>query len=87
MNKPIIQVEWVDSSSYSGHPWAAEDRLIQSANEGLAKCVSVGYLIHETDEVLVIAMGYDTGGAILESFFIPKAVIKKITRLRKGVNK
>lgn len=79
----IIRVEWLDSNTWSG--WHSVANSLQWAKSEFAKCESVGYLVYENEEKLVLAMnlfyGKDEDPEIVETFgdlmAIPKFAIKK----------
>ena len=64
-------IKWLDSSET--HGWVEKDNLKAKIEE----IESVGFIVHETDELIVIsnAMHQD---AINSPFTIPKFAIKKI---------
>ena len=72
----IIKVEWTDAIAYSVKVFI-EDFI----KEDLPISESCGFLIHEDNEKIIIAsMMYEN---ILEQYqVIPKAMIKKITKLK-----
>lgn len=83
-DKELVYIEWKDAC-VANEAWEPVDTI-----EGkLADCISVGYVINETEEVVVvsgnIALGYgkenqiDTVGAIC----IPKSNIVSRSQLRK----
>jgi len=70
-NYKIIEVEWIDTSSISG--WHDKDIIDNPID---FTCHSVGYLLKETPEYIMLAQSYqpDQFGELL---YIPKIVIIK----------
>lgn len=73
-NVRIIYVEWVDSISYGSSVWTHKDTVLKS--DGLPVLESVGFLLKETDEAVVIA-AHVGDGSISGDMSIPKVAIKK----------
>lgn len=77
-NKPLVLIEWVDSAQpthgwswLEDHPWT-----------GVVKCQSVGWLVHEDEEVKALAPNLgNMGGDIQVSAVIripTQAVIRQV---------
>lgn len=72
----IERIEWIDSAGFaSDGPWITEENMDrQIVEHGALKCVSVGFVVRETDEILVITSGI-TEGMVMEPMAIPKVAI------------
>ena len=69
MQKPIVEIKWVDAEHYSSH-WVDEWK---GDVDGVT---TIGYLMEESETTLILAMSIqddDTPGGI---FKIPKVTIK-----------
>lgn len=55
MGIQIIQVKWVDSES-NGHPWLDRSALVEWINEPDLICHSAGFLLHENEEHILLAL-------------------------------
>jgi len=79
---PVL-VEWTDSYTITGWQMLADVIEIPTGGE----CRTVGYLLQETDDFMIIALNVDIQeGVVLkvgEVMFIPKAVVKTVTKLNK----
>lgn len=72
----IVIVEWVDSMGSSGWHDYTETNM---------DCVSAGHLIAVKKDRVVIAMNKSMHNSTYGDYMeIPKAAIKKISRIRKG---
>jgi len=75
----IVEVEWDDSVTHST-PWVSPDDL---KLDGLAmRCTSVGYLVHQTPEAVVLAQSasFSRAGEVEEygqPITIPRVAITK----------
>lgn len=74
-----IEIEWEDSESIEG--WhKLQDVLDTFEKERLIK--SIGYLLKETDNYVIIVQGkQDSGGHVQHSSKIPKGMIKSMKYL------
>ena len=75
---PVLYVEWVDALVDSG--WEKFDKV-----SDIHKCQSVGFLVRETDNsiILAAAVSEDTDGKEANATIaIPKAWIKKKRRIK-----
>ena len=70
----ILYVEWVDAAA--GNGWEKVERL-----DDIHKCISIGFLVKETKEsiVLAAAVSEDEANATIA---IPKAWIKRKKRVK-----
>ena len=79
MSYPLVRIEWEDSSSTS-RVWNTQEYLSSAKNQ---RCVSVGFLVHEDKECVVVAghMGMDEYPDFAGDMRIPKSAIRKRRRL------
>ena len=74
--KPLIVVEWVDSTGSSG--WANEESMKKTEP---AHCTNVGWKLESTAKKLVICAGRNDAGEYSDRCTIPRGCIKSIRRL------
>lgn len=76
--KPLVMVRWLDSAQLDGGDWVTIERVTEALNDGFAQC-SIGFLVAENDEALVIARSvseWKESAEKLEGVLaIPKAAI------------
>lgn len=79
---PLIEVRWLDATSASHHTsWGDFDDFCNVDSRQTQDCHSVGYLIREDDDRLVVAAHLalvktgDTVGQVSGTFLIPKCCI------------
>lgn len=78
MSHPKVTVEWEDAAS--------EDKWqeMSEAIAGLARpwiVNTVGYLIHDTDEGVILAGSIDPEGSVCMTLKIPRGMIRKIEQM------
>jgi len=74
----IVRIEWLDIC-HGQTNWSFIDQL----DLGPLECVSVGFLIKETDEYISIAENYnESEGLVADTMTFPKAIVKKVEELR-----
>jgi hypothetical protein len=78
-----VQVEWVDSVSDDG--WVVrEDAVTRAAKEGMLDCVSVGMLLDETEEYVLLATSHMRDGDLVQGCLqIPRAAVLSVKELRR----
>jgi hypothetical protein len=72
----LVLIEWVDS--HSGRGWQDRSRIEECAQ--LLRCKSVGWIVSETKEVIVIVPHVSGGDTMLQGLgdlVIPKCAITK----------
>lgn len=74
---PLVEVVWDDASGIR-HGWAAKSEPVEPY-----VALSVGFLIRETTEHIVIAQDTDSEGGHNGRSQIPRGMVKKIKVLRK----
>lgn len=79
MTYKLFRVEWEDSSSFS-RVWNSKESLSASKNQ---RCVSVGFLVHEDKDCVVIAghMGLNEQPDFAGDMRIPKSAIRSRRRM------
>ena len=82
MTHPRVEVEWEDAAS--------EDRWqeMDEAVVGLSRpwlVRSIGYLIHDTEDGVILAGSVDPEDSVCMTLKIPRGMIKEITPLTGGV--
>jgi hypothetical protein len=73
----FVRIEWVDSSS-SSRIWNSRESLMAHDNE---RCVSIGYLVHEDKDCVVVA-GHKGTHDFAGDMRIPKRAIVKRKNLK-----
>lgn len=78
---PLVEVIWDDASTLAG-TWKSKEEF---EKEPLTPqlMLSIGFLIKETDDYIVIAMDLDNEGGHASRSQIPKGMVKKMRVLRK----
>jgi hypothetical protein len=59
---PVVAVRWLDSGMSLDRGWASRDSYVAQARIGRMIVRSVGYLMHEDEDVVVLALSYDPSG-------------------------
>lgn len=78
MSAPRVEVEWEDAASEDKWQTMAE------AVDGLERpwmVNSIGYLIHDTPEGVILAGSIDPEGNVCMALKIPRGMIRKIERV------
>lgn len=80
MKIKLVKVKWQDTMSESD--WKDIDEIKKWAKKERAICVSVGWLVERTKKYIVVAGSKGVNDEDYGDFIrIPRAIIKKITRL------
>ena len=75
-NPQQVRVRWLDSSG-SKHGWLPFVDATNPEEFGLTHCVSVGFLIAEREDCIILASGYDEeNDAVLLVTAIPRVCIQ-----------
>ena len=79
---PVLRVDWIDADSPAGH-WLTDDDFQEWVESDTCICSTVGFLVHEDDEVLILLQsGHRDGRA--GAFRIPKvAIIRRVEMVAK----
>lgn len=79
----IVEVEWLDSVSEGR--WHPKDDAIREATRDVMLHRSVGYLVHETDELILLAGSRGEDGAnVADTMQIPRVAVLQVRKLRAG---
>jgi len=76
----VVEVEWLDAQSGFGQAVYVEDLI----DEKPIHTLSVGYLLHECDEYVVLGFMLFGNDMVKHNQLIPKGMIKRISTLRLG---
>lgn len=75
----LLQIEWKDacSVSESGVEWMTKEDILKQAHEKYHEpCLSVGILVDENEDYIILAgTQYDTGQSYTDVTLIPKKMI------------
>lgn len=77
-----VEVEWVDSCHTNG--WISEETFNErfvDTDDLLLKCRTIGELLRETDQALVIAQSVSSEGQVDSVMVIPRRSVTFITKL------
>lgn len=75
--KPIVVIEWVDSSSASDSGW----RRLDEYDPDVATCMTAGFLITETKSVVMVVTSVASTGQVHSPISIPKCAITRRKRI------
>jgi hypothetical protein len=78
----VVKVEWQDATAYADDvpgTWAEETLKV-----GGVPVVSVGFLGEIGEKAVIIVQSKFEGGTVRQALCIPRAMIKRIARLREG---
>jgi hypothetical protein len=74
---PVVRVEWIDS--VQEHGWSYLEESLKKSNDEAMECVSVGFLVKETDNFIVLAESFMMASSSVSGFMqIPKVAVDKI---------
>lgn len=76
----IVEVFWVDSYSRSG--WEDADEMLKNLDDKDIGCLTVGYLLRETDDRVTIIQSQAGVGNIGDAMTIPKRAILEMSTLK-----
>ena len=84
--KQLVKVEWVDISL--GAEWADLEDITEWAKEKWKEgIVTIGYLVLERKQYIVVAASYDiTLDTYHDYSIIPKGAIKRVKRVERQIN-
>jgi len=75
----IVEVEWIDAQTGFGIPETVEECIEREP----AITYSVGYLLHEDKENIILGFMLISDDMVKHSQLIPKGMIKKIKEIHK----
>ncbi len=76
-NYPLVEVTWLDSSSYTGWQKAPATAPLE--------CYSAGYLVHRDRVSMVVALnaaGSESNSLFGDTITIPARVVRRVRRLK-----
>lgn len=74
---PLVEIVWDDAAGLR-HGWTAKEEKLEPYI-----CLSVGFLIRETEDHILIAQDTDGDGSHNGRSQIPRGMVKKLKVLRK----
>jgi hypothetical protein len=77
-NRPVM-VEWADAESTS--EWRRDSTLRGEQDKGPMLCRTVGWIVHETKEVLTLACSFSNDHDVAGTWKIPQSCVRKVTFL------
>ena len=78
---PLLRLVWLDATGWSRWMDAA-DFLAEEVPKESGRCETVGWLVHEDEQKLIVASSRSVNGSIDGILQIPKGMILKRTRLK-----
>lgn len=81
---PVVEVEWIDASSYSGRGWLTHESAVDYKP---FKVLSSGYLLRKDDAVVILGINKDPNGSYSVLMEIPRGMVRKIKTIRKAIKK
>lgn len=80
---PLVHVTWIDSTFYKAtSAWLSPKESRKWARGQLPSCQSAGFLVHEDDHGLTIALSINQNGWVADFIKIPCECIRDVVRLR-----
>lgn len=73
---PVVWIEWEDSCSHSG--WQDADDACRDHAAGPMICQSVGWLLHQDAQQLVVAQSRNEHGQVADRIAIPRVAVRRI---------
>lgn len=80
MKRQLVEVTWSDAAMSEG-AWTS---TTDAARCGPVKVRTVGYVLHRDRETIVIAGGLNDADQASGVAVIPRAMVRRIRRLRRG---
>ena len=74
----LVRVEWVDPTGLAG-TWIHRDQAVTLEP---MRCTTVGTILKRTKSLLILAASQGEEGQVSDVTAIPRACVRKITRLR-----
>lgn len=80
---PMVRVEWIDSGNHKDAGWGPKEKYLEDVHEEIRQGVlTVGYLMHADDDLLVVALSWDPYcDAYYGAQIIYKPCVKSVTRI------
>ena len=77
---PVVEVEWFDSGGAGG--WHDPERSVRGFDE--MACITVGYLLEDSDRGVALVMGTGATGMNMDSVTIPRVNVTGMRVLRQA---
>lgn len=72
-----VEVEWEDSMSTSG--WAPTDKHNELSQD--LRCISIGYVIADTKDRVILAQSQSTHGSAADTISIPRSAVRRVSKV------
>jgi len=79
----LVVVEWIDASSFDG--WRPQATMLTAVQGGLG-CRSVGWILYESEDRLVLVPNLSEVGSVGDAMVIPKVAILEVIDLQEAVD-
>lgn len=80
----MVYVEWVDAANV-GSGWTDRQKAIEEAKGYLEPITLAGFLIDETPEYIVVAVGYnDHADDVVETMIVPRRAVQHMEIVKRG---
>jgi hypothetical protein len=76
---PVVEVTWSDIATSIG--WQEREELERDKTADFTTCLSVGYLVANEPDRVIIVQSISTDQAHAERTVIPKAVVRSIRKI------
>jgi hypothetical protein len=74
----IVEVSWIDSTALADG-WRDKQTYIEMSN---LECTTVGYLIYESDDIIVLAMSHNPeNDDVNHCYTIPRVCVKEMKEI------
>lgn len=77
---PLVELEWLDSGGVQG--WHEAARTADPLDT--LHCISVGYLVEDSERGVVLAMGANAAGLHHDGLAVPRVNVVALHRLRRS---
>jgi hypothetical protein len=72
---PVVEVEWIDSGGQAG--W--HDPAVSMEGFAQQACITVGYLVEDSDRGVGLVMGAGATGMHMDSVTIPRVNVVRVS--------
>ena len=79
----LVVVEWIDASSFDG--WRPQGSMLTAVQGGLG-CRSVGWILYESEDRLVLVPNLSEVGSVGDAMVIPKVAVIEVIDLAEAVD-
>jgi hypothetical protein len=70
----LVHVEWVDSGLNIDHGWASKDKYLENTEKKRMLVDTVGILMHEDEEKVVVALSHDQN---LDTWYSAQLILRE----------